>query len=395
MSDLNAPYPPAGGPAAPEPTPSGVPSARFIDQAMNEEPPAVERGAPQSGIGPFTVREWILIALGAILLVVSFFPLVGSVGVGGITVTAAYVPIWSFGISWLAAVGFPVVAVILLILRRFATRFRSVGALGIDQFASVGFAVAAFVWLDLGILIQGLGFTTTPTAWIGFLVALGGVFFTIVARFVPPFSQDFAHREETTAHPVARPVRPIAVRPRPQQPVPAAWAPQQTGQPLPTGYAQPQYAPPQAAPAPQAEAAPATTAMRAVAPVEIAPAAADAPAAETPAEQTPVDAEIPAVAETAAPEPEDRIVAPFDEPAVESAPAAQPEPAAQAPAAPQPFWALVPEERDVHDVRGLPSFRIGPTAWALVLEDHTDYFVVRADDGRIGYLHDVTGVTRG
>ncbi|WP_240424059.1 hypothetical protein [Microbacterium halotolerans] len=61
----------------------------------------------------------------------------------------------------------------------------------------------------------------------------------------------------------------------------------------------------------------------------------------------------------------------------------------------QPFWALAPVERDVVDAAGAPLFRIGPTAWALVLEERGDVFVVRDDDGRVGYLHDTTGVTRG
>ena len=55
----------------------------------------------------------------------------------------------------------------------------------------------------------------------------------------------------------------------------------------------------------------------------------------------------------------------------------------------------MPEERDVVDERDIPIFRIGPTAWALVIEDRGETFVVRHEDGRIGYLHDVSGVTRG
>ena len=61
----------------------------------------------------------------------------------------------------------------------------------------------------------------------------------------------------------------------------------------------------------------------------------------------------------------------------------------------QPFWALAPTERDVYDAQGAPLFRIGPTAWALVIEDRGSVYVVRHEDGRIGYLHDVSGVTRG
>ncbi len=61
----------------------------------------------------------------------------------------------------------------------------------------------------------------------------------------------------------------------------------------------------------------------------------------------------------------------------------------------QPFWILAPSERDVHDERGEPLFRIGPNAWALVIEDRGGAFVVRHDDGRIGYLHDISDITKG
>jgi len=61
----------------------------------------------------------------------------------------------------------------------------------------------------------------------------------------------------------------------------------------------------------------------------------------------------------------------------------------------QAFWALAPEEREVLDENGLPLFRIGPAAWALVIEDRGAVFVIRHEDGRIGYLHDVSDVTRG
>ncbi|MFJ6679648.1 hypothetical protein ACIQLK_11080 [Microbacterium sp. NPDC091382] len=71
------------------------------------------------------------------------------------------------------------------------------------------------------------------------------------------------------------------------------------------------------------------------------------------------------------------------------------EPVAASPSAHQAFWALAPVERDVVDENGAPLFRIGPTAWALVIEDRGDSFVVRHEDGRIGYLTDVSGVTRG
>lgn len=61
----------------------------------------------------------------------------------------------------------------------------------------------------------------------------------------------------------------------------------------------------------------------------------------------------------------------------------------------QPFWALAPETRAVHDARGDEIFTIGPDAWILVLEDRGGAFVVRHDDGRVGYLHDTDDMTRG
>lgn len=66
-----------------------------------------------------------------------------------------------------------------------------------------------------------------------------------------------------------------------------------------------------------------------------------------------------------------------------------------APSTSQAFWALAPADRVVVDDNGIPLFTIGPAAWALVIEDRGDTFVVRHEDGRVGYLTDVSGVTRG
>lgn len=49
----------------------------------------------------------------------------------------------------------------------------------------------------------------------------------------------------------------------------------------------------------------------------------------------------------------------------------------------------------MHDENGEPVFRIGPTAWTLVIEDRDGAYVVRHDDGRIGYLHDIDDITKG
>lgn len=60
----------------------------------------------------------------------------------------------------------------------------------------------------------------------------------------------------------------------------------------------------------------------------------------------------------------------------------------------QAFWALAPVERAIVDESGATLFHIGPTAWALVIQDRGNAFVVRHADGRVGFLTDVTGVIR-
>lgn len=62
---------------------------------------------------------------------------------------------------------------------------------------------------------------------------------------------------------------------------------------------------------------------------------------------------------------------------------------------PGPFWILAGTERDVLDEHGIPLFRIGPQAWALAIEDRGGAYVIRHDDGRIGYLHDISDITKG
>ncbi|WP_404432519.1 hypothetical protein LG299_00630 [Microbacterium lacus] len=87
-----------------------------------------------------------------------------------------------------------------------------------------------------------------------------------------------------------------------------------------------------------------------------------------------------ATQEWTSPVEEDRVTSPVED---------EPAPRQQA------FWALAPEERDVVDENGTTLFQVGPTAWALVIEDRGESFVIRHEDGTIGYLNDVEGVTRG
>lgn len=531
---------------------------RFIDQASSVSGGDEHGVEPQAGFGLYTLREWIVIFLGVALTVLSFF------SAFTLDVISGYTPVWAIGVTWLGAAFFPLVAVLLIALRRFVPRLQNLGALSLDQLASVAFAVAAFLWLNMALIVlqisaaiddlyQQLGAASDAVGgmydlaqsplrvgtivWIALVVALAGVFFTVFARFVPPFSADFIGREQKPAHSTARPPRPLAKRARPAAPAAPAWpptapaahgapqpaydpsgmtpppapaadnavppAPQPDGaafgqpapydQVAPTSFDQetaPPYAqnapdphaqesaPPytQGTPVPHAQDVPASdgqsvpSTYAAPAPTDESPAAevADAP---LPVDATPVDDvavpesapapaadaqpdEIPAAADAGVPDrapavdavtdpdaaptdavtpaeaatersagpavtfgaqpmastPAEESAAPIADAgapaaaAADHAPAADASPIAAAPgadAAPQaaatsqPFWALAPVERDVHDFDGNPIYRVGPTAWALVLEDRGSYFVMRHDDGRIGYLHDTSGITRG
>lgn len=348
---------------------------------------------PEYGILGFTLRELIIVGAWLVAFVVSFFPLVG----GGSSV-------WSQGIAWVLPIGLPTVAVFLIVLRRFSPDgIRRVGSLGIDQFASVAFAVAAISWAQVSWSLVGSWIATgiAPAAWVPWVelvAALGLVVLTVFAPLVPGLREDFIGRLETLAHRNANPVRPVIARPR--EPKPEAAAP---------------AAP--AAPALDAELSGENTTDE-IAALGLAgqvPLSAHASGGDTGSVLT-QDEYVPAYARRSRGEDVDDLrvdpavadVEPTAEPTLESE--AVDEDADEdvvvevfdvdatnprfAPAA-QPFWALAPSERDVVDERGEPLFRIGPDAWALVIEDRGGAFVVRHDDGRIGYLHDIDDITKG
>jgi hypothetical protein len=399
---------------------------------------AGESTSSPHGVGPFTVREVVLLGLSSLILLFSFFSLYED----------WYAPIWNASIDWVLGVGLPVVAAVLLVIRRLSpsTRVR-VGSLSADQFASVAFTIAALLWLStVGYgfqnLADGLEVGVTWVAWIELLLSAAGVFFTVLAPFVPPFSEDFAGRVEDVAHPVAREPRPVAPRPRREpQPSAAGWSPQTPyGQPYgqaPQGhdaavygqqhgqasYGQPSYGQPTygqqaygqhpyGQPAYGQQYPPATgpTAAFEAQPTEAQPAepASDADALTAQFVDHTAAVESSAPIDDAVPAPDDAV--PTSDDAVDQGDVptsvvpvqgrgddVQPDSADPSPAAPasQAFWALAPDERDVVDAYGAPLFRIGPTAWALVVEDRGESYVVRHDDGRIGFLHDISGVTRG
>ena len=304
--------------------------------AVTDGPDAVDDSAPaQYGVGPFSVREVALGGVWLLAFIVSFFPIYGTIGAG--------ISVWNGGIDWVLTIGAPTIAVFLIALRRLSPQgIRRVGSLGIDQFASVTFTVSTIIWLGIlwSSFVNFFGsriFVATWVVWVEFILMLAGVLLTVFAPLFPTIGEDFRHRTAVTAHRFASPARPVVARPHTPRPSPVAG--------------------PVAADATTGVGTDATAAAGGGA------YAATASADVDPANQT-------TVIETAS------------EPAASSA-------------ASQAFWALAPDERVVVDDAGSPLFTIGPTAWALVIEDRGDRYVVRHEDGRIGYLTDVSGVTRG
>lgn len=316
----------------------------------------VEEVAPQHGIAGMTLRELLIVAAWVVMFVTSFFPV-------------GWAPsLWVQGVSWLLPLGLPTLAVFLLVLRRFSPDgIRRFGSLGIDQFASVAFSVAALWWVQTvwsfliaTSLAGAAGLVWVP--WVQLVTLLVLVVLSVFAPFIPGLREDFRGRLVTLAHRNANPVRPVIARPQ----------------------------------APREEStAPAATAPVASDETHVTEVIVDEPRDETAVDDTthatieqlglgdsvPLTSHASDGALGTAPELDEDYVPGY---------ARTPQDAAA-----QPFWVLAPTERDVFDEQGAPLFRIGPDAWALVLEDRGGAYVVRHDDGRIGYLHDIADLTRG
>ncbi|MDZ8202630.1 hypothetical protein RZO50_14005 [Microbacterium sp. SSW1-59] len=309
---------------------------QYDDTTPQETASPTAETAPSEGVAPqYGVGPFTIreVTLGGVWLV-AFVVSFFSVTV------ARFDSVWTSGLLWIITIGLPTVAVFLLALRRLSPQgIRRVGSLGIDQFASVVFSFAALLWLQMvwetvAVAIDSGLWLRSWVIWVELVLMLVGVVLTVLAPVIPPFSQDFQGRPEVPAHRSARPVR--AVEPRPAH-----------------------------VPVDQEDTAPGaewTGEARYEAPM------ADVDADDFTPNQTRGTFEAVDADET-----------------IEI----------ERPARQQAFWALVPEERDVVDEGGAPLFRIGPTAWALVIEDRGEVFVVRDEDGTVGFLHDIDGVTRG
>ncbi|MFK4852386.1 hypothetical protein ACI3KT_12180 [Microbacterium sp. ZW T6_19] len=388
----------------------------FIDDGVLYD----DEVTPEYGILGFTLRELLIVGVWIVHFVLSFFPIVVNSS------------LWSTGIEWVLPVGVPTAAVFLLVLRRFSPDgIRRVGSLGIDQFASVAFSVAAIVlvgrlWLAIAGAI-GSGFWALSWSGIALVVtSLALVALTVFAPIIPGLKEDFQGRLVTLAHRAANPVRPVIARPRPE----------------PVAVAAPAAAPENAPLDVELSGANATDEIARVDIASQVPLSAHASGGGIGTEQvvpdedytpaysrrsssediaydtdsivalvTPETDAVEPIAQTVAPEPtaetwtvqaaaaETAVVEPATEPAAAEPAVEEIDVEATNPryaaAEQQPFWILAPTERDVHDERGEAIFQIGPTAWALVIEDRGGAYVVRHDDGRIGYLHDISDITKG
>jgi len=352
-----------------------------------------EQVTPQHGILGFTLRELLIVAAWLVLFVTSFFP----VGWGP--------ALWAQGISWLIPLGLPTVAVFLIVLRRFSPDgIRRVGSLGIDQFAAVAFSIGALWWAQVlwefiaaSVLNGTYGVIWVPWVQLSALVAL--VVVTVFAPIIPGLREDFHGRLVTLAHRNANPVRPVVARPRPERPAAPAVADgldndaqiadsfDEESVDETTHESIDQHGLGGSVPLTEHASSGEIGAV-----IEIdenyAPGYVRTPNESLASlEEELVEAEDLAddvLAEEALAE--DEALA--DE-------SGQDVLGGSAQEQTQPFWALAPTERDVVDEQGDPLFRIGPNAWALVIEDRGGAYVVRHDDGRIGYLHEIAGITRG
>ncbi|MBM3715804.1 MAG: hypothetical protein FJW64_08740, partial [Actinobacteria bacterium] len=137
--------------------------------------------APQYGVGPFSVREVVLLGIWAVAFLVSFFRLNDVLAPAGVLIGGSNV--WLSGLWWIPTIALPTVAVGLIVLRRLSPQgIRRVGSLGIDQFASVAFSVAALVWVawvwDTVAVANEAGFWSRSwVVWVEAVLMVAGVVF--------------------------------------------------------------------------------------------------------------------------------------------------------------------------------------------------------------------------
>jgi hypothetical protein len=428
------------------------PAQQYPAQLTQSKPrrPRVDANGVAYGVGPFTLREAVFLALAALVLIASFLPMIGGLYADLFGYTSLWAPA-----PWLAIPGALLLtsAAVLIVLRRLRPSQRlRVGSLSVDQFASAmaistaGFYVGAlFLLLGFSAWFGGNAFgrgddaiVPGPGLILGLIFSLASLVPTTFAAFTSPLKDDFAHRPESPAHPLAREAAPVARRPRAVRPQAVqgqevhSYSQENTGSvQLTPADARPEdfaaYRRKSWSPEPVAESTdtPVPSAEQPWAPtvdVHETPAAAptvnshvtsddDVDEVHFGNEPAPVSA-IRHVAEQetlgeadasspASTDDEERV-----EPsagAVETGVAAAEEPPAQPsndPTPPvvstQPFWVYSPVPLAIVDEStGRTVFEIGPSAWALAIVDRGSELVIRHDDGRVGVLRQLAGIMRG
>ncbi|MFT4246395.1 MAG: hypothetical protein QM571_07820 [Micrococcaceae bacterium] len=169
--------------------------------------------SPKSLIGPITIRDLVVVLATIIILVASFFPLY----VMQISNLHGPVNMWRSGPLILIPVLLTAIAAAaLLLVRRFAKEVR-LGSFSTDQMASIAGVVALVSLISLPFTLMGWSSITAVangnkimgfTPYVGYWVALVGAIILFVATTlapkIPVLNQDFAGREEGSAHLVSR-----------------------------------------------------------------------------------------------------------------------------------------------------------------------------------------------
>src|SRR5690606_7114215 len=280
---------------------------------------------------------------------------------------------------------------------------RRVRSMGIDQFDSVAAAVAGVAWAQLlwHQVTVSIATETLLVRWVPIVALIASIALiavTVFAPLIPRLREDFEGRMETLAHRNADPVRPVIHRPR-STPAAAAVAPVQESDDS-------DDAGPAAGSASTASSAsvadepdgsdgsdqPADADATRV--IEVGPVP-GTPHAEARQEGTsytdPIGAlheifesngaAVPGRAQDHTDEDSDADDTTHSRGETEALLRRnRGDLARAADSDAQPFWILAGTERDVLDERGQPLYRIGPSAWTLVIEDRDGAYVVRHDD---------------
>ena len=465
-----------------QPAPALPVQQRQPRQPRQPRPKTDPNGVPY-GVGPFTLREAVFLGATALVLLGSLLPFLS----GDYADVFGYASAWAPA-GWLvipAALVLVAAAFLIVVRRIFGVRRLAVGSLSVDQFASAASVVTAGFYVGALFLIAGFpawfgggSDILEPGAgvFVGLVFSLVAVAVTTLAPGLPVLGEEFASRQETSAHPVARPASAVPRRPRAERTEAAAEQPAaHPGMPMqqarPGQFAAYKRKGSQPAPLPADDhAAPFSAAPAAAAPVGAVvyqpgtspsqqpvdgPAAGtvDASAEHRAVEQPSAGPDEATRALPTAPADEPRAVSPgfvaTDVPAVDPQPVGAvpfteytdedfddedrsdvtiegarndgPAPlsalghvsarTATGPAADssgliqeqptavfstQPFWVYSPVPRPVVDeASGATVFEIGPSAWALAIMDRGSELVLRHDDGRVGVLRNLEGITRG